>query len=429
MNHALSYLSGFGNHFATEALKGTLPEWQNSPQKVAHGLYAEQISGTSFLAPRHENLRTWTYRLRPGVVHGAFQPRDAGKVRGTPFDELPVSPMQMRWNPLPMPEKSTDFLQGLVTMGGNGNSNEQRGCAVHLYAITAPMTDTFFYSADGDFLFVPESGSIRLKTELGWLDVAPKEIAVVPRGIRFQVEPEGKARGYVCENFGAPLRLPNLGPIGSNGLANPRDFQSPTARFEDREGKFTLVAKFGGRLWQAPLVHSPLDVVGWHGNYAPYKYDLTHFNTIGTVSFDHPDPSIFTVLTSPSETPGISNIDFVIFPPRWMVAEHTFRPPYYHRNAMSEWMGLVHGVYDAKATGFAPGGSSLHNAFSGHGPDAETFSKASSADLKPHYINETLAFMFESRYIFQPTRFAIEGGLAQPDYLECWQGLRKHFKA
>ncbi len=428
MSEPLNYLTGFGNHFSTEARPGTLPVGQNSPQKVAQGLYAEQLSGSSFLAPRHENQRSWLYRIRPAVTHGAFTPIDAGKLRGTPFTEMPASPSQMRWNPLPLPKTPTDFLGGLVTMAGNGNSAEQKGCAVHLYACNQSMQD-FFYSADGEFLIVPDQGVLRLKTELGTLDVGPKEIAVIPRGIRFQVDTQGRpCRGYVAENFGPPLRLPQLGPIGSNGLASPRDFQTPVARFDDLSGKFRLVAKFGGTLWQAPIDHSPLDVVAWHGNYAPYKYDLTRFNTINTVSFDHPDPSIFTVLTSPSETPGVSNLDFVIFPPRWMVAERTFRPPYFHRNVMSEWMGLVHGAYDAKAVGFVPGGSSLHNCLTGHGPDAETFEKASGVELKPHYIADTLAIMFESRYPFAPTAFAVEGGLLQPDYVQCWQGLPKNFK-
>jgi homogentisate 1,2-dioxygenase len=423
----LQYQSGFGNYFATQAVPGTLPEKQNNPQQAPRGLYAEQLSGSSFLAPRHENQRTWLYRIIPAVSHGSFKPFEAGRVRGTPFDEIGPTPAQLRWDALPIPKSPMDFLEGLTTMAGSGNAAEQRGCAVHLYACTESMTDTYFYSADGDFLFVPETGSITLKTELGWLEVGPKEIAVIPRGIRFQVDVEGPARGYVCENFGPAFRLPHLGPIGSNGLASPRDFQTPIARFEQKAGKFRLIAKFNGKLWRASISHSPLDVVAWHGNYAPYKYDLTRFNTINTVSFDHPDPSIFTVLTSPSELNGVSNIDFVIFPPRWMVAEHTFRPPYYHRNVMSEWMGLVHGVYDAKSSGFVPGGSSLHNSMTGHGPDAETFEKASQAELKPQYLSDTLAFMFESRYPFAPTAYAMESGMLQQDYHDCWKALKSHF--
>jgi len=310
----------------------------------------------------------------------------------------------------------------------NGDATSRMGCAAHLYSLSKSMDD-FFYDADGELLFVPEQGAITLRTELGVLEVGPGEIAVVPRGVKFQVILKEKtARGYLAENFGQPLRLPGLGPIGANGLANARDFLSPVAAFEDKSGTFTVTAKFEGRLWSSKLEHSPLDVVAWHGNYYPYKYDLARFNTIGTISYDHPDPSIFTVLTSPSEQPGTANMDFVIFPPRWLVGENTFRPPYFHRNVMSEFMGLINGVYDAKAEGFAPGGASLHNCMSGHGPDAETFEKASAAELKPQFVSDTLAFMFESRLVWRPTAFALESPQRQKDYLGCWQGLKKHFK-
>jgi homogentisate 1,2-dioxygenase len=235
------------------------------------------------------------------------------------------------------------------------------------------------------------------------------------------------SRGYICENRGSLLRLPDLGLIGSNGLANSRDFLTPVAAFEDGDGDFEMIAKFGGKLFRAPIDHSPLDVVAWHGNYAPYKYDLRRFNAINSVSFDHPDPSIFTVLTSPSDTPGTANIDFVIFPPRWMIAEHTFRPPYFHRNIMNEYMGLIFGVYDAKAEGFTPGGASLHNCMSGHGPDAATFEQASSATLEPRYLGDTLAFMFETRLPLHPTQTALAAPQLQRDYWKCWQGLKKNF--
>ncbi len=424
----LSYQSGFGNEFATEALPGALPQGQNSPQKAPYGLYAEQLSGTAFTAPRHANRRSWLYRLRPAVTHGAFRSLDARLLKSAPFDEAAAPPTQLRWDPLPLPAAPTDFVDGLVTMGGNGDAAMQAGIGVHVYACNRSMQERFFYDADGELLLVPQDGALELATEFGVVDVKPGEIALLPRGVRFQVRlKDAAARGYVCENYGARFRLPELGPIGANGLANARDFLAPVAAFEDREGSFELVAKFAGGLWSAPIDHSPLDVVAWHGNLAPYKYDLARFNAMNTVSFDHADPSISTVLTSPSDTAGTANVDFVIFPPRWMVAEHTFRPPWFHRNLMSEFMGLVHGVYDAKAEGFAPGGASLHNCMSGHGPDAATFEKASSAALKPHKIEDTLAFMFESRYVLRPTRFALETPQRQKDYLDCWQGLTKHF--
>ena len=428
--HVLQYQSGFCNDFATEALPGALPMGQNSPQKVAYGLYAEQLSGTAFTAPRAHNRRSWLYRIRPGAMHHAFQPLTHGLFRSAPFNEVAASPNQLRWDPLPLPgvSQATDFIDGLTTVAGNGDTVGQVGIGIHLYVANRAMHDRFFYDADGELLIVPQQGRLLAHTEFGALAVKPGEILVIPRGVRFRIVlPDGEARGYICENYGAQFALPELGPIGANGLANARDFLAPMAAFEDREGDFELVAKFGGQLWSAAIGHSPLDVVAWHGNYAPYKYDLSHFNTINTVSFDHPDPSIFTVLTSPSGLAGTANVDFVIFPPRWMVAEKTFRPPWFHRNIMSEYMGLIHGAYDAKAEGFAPGGGSLHNCMTGHGPDAATFEKASAATLAPHRIDNTLAFMFESRYVIHPTRFALDTPLLQKEYLTCWHGLKKNF--
>ncbi len=425
----LQYQSGFGNHFESEAEAGALPKGQNSPQRVAHGLYAEQMSGSSFTASRAENLRSWLYRIRPSVLHSPFKKFDQGLWRGRPFNQSHTSPEQLRWDPLPTPTKSTDFVEGVATIVGNGDSASWRGCATHIYAINRSMHDRFFYNADGEMLFIPESGALRMRTEFGDMDLRPGEIAVIPRGVKFQIQlPGGTARGYICENYGPPLRLPPLGLIGSNGLANPRDFLSPVAKYEHLEGKFELVAKFNSQLWQTQLNHSPLDVVAWHGNYSPYKYDLGLFQTVNTVSFDHSDPSIFTVLTSASELPGFANLDFVIFPPRWLVAEHTFRPPYFHRNMMSEYMGLITGQYDAKEEGFVPGGGSLHNCMSAHGPDTDTFERASTVELSPKYQGDTLAFMIESSLIFHPTEFALESKILQTNYLDCWAGLQANFK-
>ena len=422
-----AYLSGFANEFATEAVAGTLPVGRNSPQRVAHGLYAEQVSGTAFTAPRHRNRRSWLYRIRPASIHGSFSALSEPRLHNQWLEH--PSPDQMRWSPLPVPAGEVDFVDSLFSMAGNGGPAAGSGIGIHLYAANRSMRDRYFYNADAEMLIVPQQGRLQLATELGLIELEPQEIAVIPRGIRFRVDlPDGQASGYLCENFGALLQLPDLGPIGSNGLANPRDFLTPVAAFEDLEGDFELVCKFQGALWRAAIGHSPLDVVGWHGNYAPYKYDLRRFNTIGSISYDHPDPSIFLVLHSPSDSPGVSNLDFVIFPPRWLVAQDTFRPPWFHRNVASEFMGLVHGAYDAKADGFVPGGSSLHNCMIGHGPDAATFEKASSADLsKPDVIADTMAFMFESRSVILPTRQAVEAGFRQRDYQACWSGLNKHF--
>lgn len=420
-------MPGFANHFATEAVVGALPVGQNSPQHVPYGLYAEQLSGTAFTAPRSENRRSWLYRLRPTANHGAYRPyeRSTG-LRSGPFDEVPASPNRLRWDPLPVPAEETDFVDGLVTYCGNGDVGAGIGIGVHLYACNRSMVGRAFFDADGELLIVPQEGRLRLVTEMGVLTIAPGQIALVPRGLRFRVELlGGTARGYVCENYGALFKLPDLGPVGSNGLANPRDFETPVAWFEDGDEAVEIVQKFQGGLWITRLDHSPFDVVAWHGNLAPCRYDLARFNTINTVSYDHPDPSIFTVLTSPSDTPGTANCDFVIFPPRWMVAENTFRPPWFHRNVMSEFMGLIAGAYDAKAGGFLPGGASLHNQMSGHGPDEASYAGAVSADLKPHKIENTMAFMFESRMVLRPTRFATQTPIAQLDYDDCWSGFRK----
>ncbi|HEX7386330.1 MAG TPA: homogentisate 1,2-dioxygenase [Castellaniella sp.] len=429
MSHDLSlplqYMSGFGNEFATECLPGALPVGRNNPQKAPYGLYAEQLSGTAFTQPRHLNRRSWLYRIRPAAMHQPFEASPAGARWLSHFDEVPTPPDQLRWDPLPLPDTqvAADFIDGMVTMGGNA------GCGIHIYTANRSMQSRYFYNADGELLIVPQQGRLVLATELGTLEVEPQEIAVIPRGIRFQVRlPDGAARGYVCENYGEHLKLPDLGVIGSNGLANARDFLTPVATYEDKEGDFELLAKFQGHFWTAGIKHSPLDVVAWHGTHVPYKYDLRRFCAIGSISHDHPDPSIFLVLHAPSAIPGVDTIDFAIFAPRVLAMQDTFRPPWFHRNIASEFMGLVHGAYDAKAEGFLPGGASLHNCMTGHGPDAETFEKASHSDTtKADYVTDTMAIMFETPAVIHPTRFALESKQRQHEYYRCWQGLKKHF--
>ncbi len=419
-----NYQSGFGNHFQTEAIPGALPVGQNSPQRPPFGLYAEQISGTAFTAPRHENRRSWVYRLRPSAAHRPFVAYHAAQqfAPGTIDDPLP--PNRLRWSPLPLSDTPTDLVDGMTTMLANRDPSSLEGVAVHIYRANADMTTRAFFNADGELLFIPQNGRLTLLTEMGRIDLSPGEIGMIPRGVRFRaLLPDGTAYGYVAENHGSLFRLPELGPVGSNGLANPRDFLTPVAAYEDDDTPHELIQKFMGSLWTTTLDHSPLDVVAWHGNLAPWKYDLARFNTIGTVSFDHPDPSIFTVLTSPSDLPGRANADFVFFPPRWMVAENTFRPPWFHRNIMSEAMGLITGAYDAKAEGFAPGGLSLHNMMNAHGPDAVSWRAATDADLTPHKIEGTMAFMVESCWPFRPTAHALE--TAQPDYDAAWADFPK----
>ena len=419
-----AYMTGFGGHFATEAVPGALPEGRNSPQRPPFGLYAEQLSGTAFTMSRHENRRSWLYRMRPTADHRPFT-RYEGASRFAPgTSKAPLAPNRLRWDPLPQAPAGTDFIDGMVTMVANRDPADLEGVAVHLYSATSGMDRRVFVDADGELLILPQQGRLELLTELGRIEIEPGQIAMIPRGLRFRVMlPDGSASGYVAENHGAPFRLPDLGPIGSNGLANPRDFETPVAWFEDSDEPVEVIQKFLGSLWTTTLDHSPLDVVAWHGNYAPCRYDLDRFNTIGTVSFDHPDPSIFTVLTSPSDVPGRANADFVIFPPRWMVGEDTFRPPWFHRNVMSECMGLIKGAYDAKAEGFAPGGMSLHNMMSGHGPDVDSWRGASEAELKPVKIEGTMAFMVESCWPFRVTEEAL--GRSQPDYDAAWADFPK----
>ncbi|MBW6527762.1 homogentisate 1,2-dioxygenase [Sphingomonas sp. RHCKR7] len=418
------YIPGFGNHVSTEAVPGALPVGRNSPQRPAFGLYAEQLSGTAFTAPRHENRRSWLYRLRPTAEHPPYR-RYAGAALLAPgTDSAPLAPNRLRWDPLAAPAAPTDLVDGLVTMLANRDPTELEGVALHVYAANRDMTDRVFMDSDGELLFIPQAGRLRLDTELGRVEVAPGQVALVPRGVRFRATlPDGHASGYVAENHGALFRLPDLGPIGANGLANPRDFETPVARYEDEDRPTEVIQKFLGTLWTTTLDHSPLDVVAWHGNLAPWRYDLARFMTINTVSFDHPDPSIFTVLTSPSDVPGRANADFVIFPPRWMVAEDTFRPPWFHRNVMSEAMGLITGAYDAKAEGFRPGGLSLHNMMAGHGPDLASWRGASEAELKPHKIDGTMAFMLESCWPYRPTSHALAH--AQLDYDAVWKDFPK----
>ena len=435
MLNALRYQSGFGNEFASEAVPGALPQGRNSPQRPPHDLYTELLSGTAFTAPRADNRRTWLYRRQPSAVVKGYHPYAQPFWTTGAAGGVASPPDPMRWNPFEIPDEPLDFVDGMRTLVANGDADSQTGMATHVYLANRSMTDKVLVNTDGEMLLLPQQGRLVLTTELGILELAPGEVAVVPRGMALSVALiDGPSRGYVCENYGAYFRLPELGPIGSNGLANARDFRAPMAAFDKAPVSgpgYDIVKKYGGRLWVASQVHSPFNVVAWHGNLVPYKYDTVNFMTIGSISYDHPDPSIFTVLTAPSDTPGTANCDFVIFPPRWLVMEDTFRPPWYHRNLMSEFMGLVHGQYDAKPEGFRPGGMSLHNCMVPHGPDADAFDRAKNATLAPHKLEHTLAFMLESRWCFKPTAFALRGGALDAaldkDYANCWAGLGDHF--
>ena len=425
------YLPGFGNAHSTEAEEGALPIGRNSPQRPPLGLYAEQLNATAFTVPRAGNRRSWLYRILPSVKHGIeFEEVDAGLVRSAPCRESPLPAMPLRWPPVPIPSGGrTDFVAGLRTIASCGDAAMQAGMASHVFVADASMERKFFQDADGELLVVPQQNRMRFLTEFGIIVAEPGEIAVIPRGVKFRVElVDGPIRGYVCENYGAALALPERGPVGANGLANERDFLYPAAAYEDLEAECELFLKARGRMYRAALPHSPLDVVAWHGDCAPCKYDLRRFSVFGSIRFDHPDPSIFTVLSAPSDTPGTANVDFVIFPERWLVMEESFRPPYFHRNVMSEFMGLVFGVYDAKPGGFVPGGMSLHNAMVAHGPDAEAFERASAKALEPEKLAGTLAFMFETRYVLEPTAYASGLNRIDTGYPDCWAGLERRFR-
>ncbi|KLU81970.1 homogentisate 1,2-dioxygenase [Magnaporthiopsis poae ATCC 64411] len=464
------YLSGFDAHLESEAVTGALPIGHNSPQKPPFGLYAEKLSGTAFTAPRHTNKQIWMYRILPSCAHPPFTvkgmaPREEPTTpdqmsadeltdeiaRFTPAPRLHYIPNQLRWDPFDH-DPNADFVSSLHLVAGAGDPTLKQGLGIYVFAAGRSMdTNSCFYSSDGDLLIVAQAGVLDIRTEVGWLLVRPGEIAMVPRGMRFQVLlPEGTspARGYALELYQGHFALPELGPIGSNGLANVRDFQVPVACFSEAHGPtafarpegakgdtgYLVTTKFNNTLFTTTQEHTPFDVVAWHGNYYPFKYDLGRFNTLGSISFDHPDPSIFTVLTAPSDRPGTAVADFVIFPPRWLVGEDTFRPPWYHRNTMSEFMGLISGDYDAKksgAGGFIPGGASLHNVMSGHGPDAASYEGARNAVLRPAKVGEgSCAFMFETCYILGVTDWGLRScQKVQIDYSRAsWGGALVHWK-
>lgn len=429
MTQQLKYLSGFGSDFSSEALPGALPEGQNNPQECPYGLYAEQLSGTAFTAPRETNKRSWLYRIRPPVVHKPFAPIKHAYLESD-FRKRHPNPNQLRWNAFDIPEEESDFVSGLRTVCGAGDPLSRNGCSIYIYVCNKSMDNTAFYNSDGDFLIVPQQGTLNITTEFGKMQVAPNEMCVVQQGMRFSVGVSGPTRGYILEVFNNHFVLPNLGPIGANGLANPRDFLTPVAWYEDRDfDNFRIICKYQGHLFEAEQNHSPFDVVAWHGNYVPYKYNFKNFMVINATAFDHADPSIFTVLTCPSAKPGTAIADFVIFPPRWAVQQHTFRPPYYHRNCMSEFMGLIYGNYEAKEEGFKPGGASLHSMMTPHGPDAECFNAASTGQLKPVRVADgTQSFMFETCLGLGLTDWGEETcQKIDADYYKCWQGLKKNF--
>lgn len=419
----LKYMTGFGNEFETEALPNALPVGQNSPQKPAYGLYSELFSATTFPAPRARNRRTYMFRIHPSVQAPKYSRIDNSLIATPPFDTVPT-PNNMRWDAFEIGGEDADFIDGLATICGVGGPIAQSGMAMHIYRVTRSMSDRVFTNNDGEMIVMPQQGALRFVTELGVLEAAPGAIVILPKGIRFRVElPEGPARGFVCENFSQAFHLPELGLIGSNGLANAADFYAPVAAYEDRNTPCELVQKYAGNLWATELPYSPLDVVAWRGNCAPMLYDAEKFVALGTATVDHPDPSIFCALTSGGDAVLGPNVDMLILPPRWLVAEHSFRPPGFHRNCVCEMVALIKGRHQGKTGGFGPGGFSIHNNFAPHGPDVNTVQMAREEELKPMKLEGTLAFLFETRFPLAVTPFAHEAKENQADVVAMWQGF------
>jgi len=423
--------TGFGNVHQSEDLPDALPRDQNSPRRVAYGLYAEQVNGSGFVAPRHENRRSWLYRVRPSADQSPAVALPQGFLAGD-FLAEPPEPNLAGWAPLPLPTVATDFVDGLATLGGAGSARLRRGYAVHVYAANRGMEDRCFGNADGDLLILPEQGALTLLTELGPLEVAPGQVALVPRGIRFSVLVSvGGARGYVAESFGRPFGLPDRGPVGANGLADARHFRAPSAWHEDRVSLgYRVTAKLAGRLFESTQDHSPFDVAAWQGNHVPTVYDLDAFSPVGNARFDHGDPSIHTVLSAPMDEQGAHTLDLVAFVARWDVTEHTFRPPYFHRNVTTELNGIVR---DAVVPGspFVPGCFFLTPSLVPHGVVAASVERhlAEAAAESPRRSSESsLWFQFETALPFVPTPWARDAAHRIADWPLVWGAYRKHFR-
>jgi homogentisate 1,2-dioxygenase len=425
--------AGFCNFHESETLPGALPVDQNSPRSSPYGLYAEQLNATGFVAPREANRRSWMYRIRPSAEQGPLAPLAHERLRGD-FSGEPVEANLAGWGPLPFPASPTDFVDGLATLGGAGSPSSRRGYAVHLYAANRGMEDRCFSDADGDLLLLPEEGSLTLLTELGVLQVHPGQLALVPRGVRFSVLLGGsRARGYVGESFGRPFSLPERGPVGANGLADARHFRGPVARHEERLCPgYRVTVKLGGALFEATQDHSPFDVVAWHGNHFPTVYDLAAFSPAGNARVDHIDPSIHTVLTSPLDEAGANGLDLVVFTPRWDATEHTFRPPYFHRNVATELNGIIREVASAGSP-FARGCCFLTPSFTPHGVLATGVERTLAldderADQARRSADSSLWFQFESTLPFSPTAWARTAPNRVDDWPLVWGAYRRHFR-
>ncbi|ORX94816.1 homogentisate 1,2-dioxygenase [Clohesyomyces aquaticus] len=433
-----SYQCGFGNRFASESIPSVLPRGQNCPQRVKYDLYSEQLNGSSFVSARQALQHVWMYRIRPSVVHGELSRSDLNSKLEAYFGpanpRVEYNPSQQAWNPFPVPEaspsSSIDFVHGLRTVAGQGDPTSKQGIAIHIYTANASMQNRAFCNNDGDFLILPQQGRLDIQTELGNVMVRPGELAVIQAGIRFKVSlPDGPSRGYIQEIFGAHYELPELGPIGSNGMALPRDFEYPVASFDlDSSSIWEIVYKLAGTLHSCHQPHTPFDVVAWHGNYAPYKYAIEKFINMANVERDQADPTIYCVLTARSIIPGVSLTDFLVFTPKWISTTNTFRPPYYHRNMSTEVMGLVYGTYGGSSHVLEPGGLSYEASYMPHGETYETWKMATTQDLRPtRACEDTLAFMFHVSVPLMLTQWAMESPARNPTDVKVLAGFEGHF--
>jgi homogentisate 1,2-dioxygenase len=429
----MTTLEGFGAPLQSEALPGALPLHQNSPRHAPYGLYPEQLSGTAFGLPRHKNLRTWLYRIRPSAQQSPFRPL-RHETFTTAFTSEPVEPNLFGWRPCPIPSAGQDFVDGIVTLGGAGDGHSRRGYALHWFTANRSMDNRAFCNADGDFLLVPQLGELTLVTELGVLEVGTGQIALLPRGLRYSVVLRSPAaRGFIAEVYGRHFELPERGVIGANGLADARHFRTSTAWFEDRlELGYRITSKLGGVLYDAQQDYSPYDVVAWHGNYVPYVYDLAAFVPVSNVRVDHPDPSIYSVVSCPLDETGSNLLDLIVFPPRWDPTEHTFRPPFFHRNATMEWNAVVRSDSSDGAL-FESGVSFLTPPMTPHGVTSAAVERAFRLDeataAVPHRSSDqSLWIQFESSLPLQLSPLAREPSRAILDWPTVWGAYRNHFR-
>ncbi|GAD98612.1 homogentisate 1,2-dioxygenase, putative [Paecilomyces variotii No. 5] len=420
------YQVGFGNRFVSEAVPDTIPrDGRNLPQRANYDLYIEQLNGTTFVTCRKDMFNVWFHRIRPSCAHKALKPleykHDIVSVFSSQNEGVSFVPFNNEWGPLeiPLESKPTNFWQGIKTILGHGDPTLKEGVAVHQYAANLSMDKEAFVNHDGDYLFVPQQGRLDIQTELGRMMVLPGELFVIPAGLRFKVSlPDGPSRGYIQEIFGSHFELPDLGPIGSNGLALPQDFEIPVASYDLDTSSWEIITKLAGKLYHYEQAHTPFDVVGWHGNYVPYKYEIEKLLALSS-SKDQLDPSAYTILTAKSKIPGVSITDFCAFTPKWVNSLNSWRPPYYHRTMGAEVMGMVRGEYGGSAKTLEPGALTCDNAYVPHGETYDAWKKHAFVDLEPTLLGAG---------VLSITKFALERhNQIKPMREELWDNMHGHF--